>query len=81
MTKLSKILGLVAAVVKLGAAVGAVFIGCYESYQHSHQSGNYSYSAHDSSGDYGYGGSYGWDYRGFGHGRGRSEFGGYDRRR
>jgi hypothetical protein len=93
MTTFSKILVAVAAAATLGATVNSAFAhghggyrpsygsyhqsyGSYQPYYDSYQP-SYDYNAYDDSGDYGYGGSYGWDqHGGYGH-----FAGGHDRRR
>jgi hypothetical protein len=78
MNTLKKVLVAIAAVATLGATVNSAFAGCYEGYQPSY--GSTDYSAYDNSSDYGYDGSYGWDHHGFDRGHGRFEFRGHSRR-
>ena len=79
MTTFSKMLVVVATAATFGATVNSAFAGCYESYQPSYESSDYSYNSYYSPSYYGYGSSYGWDHHGFDRGHGRFEFRGHRR--
>ena len=79
MNTFKKTLVAIAAVAALGATVDSAFAGCYESYQPSYESSDYSYNSYDNSSYYGYGSSYGRDHYGFDRGHRGSEFRGHRR--